>query len=423
MTSLCLMVAIAISLPACDKAEGEGEVSVANSNAIPPRAPLTEAERRMYTEMANDAWAFFEANYNEATGLVNSTADWAFTTTWDIGTELLAFRSAKELSLITPAEYDRRMTRVLSTLERGGLFNRIAYNKSYSAKDGSMGNGVVEGGAGYSATDIGRLLIALKIVATRDPQFAEQADRIVRRMNFNAMVRGGYLYGSLAGRRGKPYTFQEGRIGYEQYMAAGFSLWGADVRNALDYRKNMVSTENVFGVQIPVDRRFQDRLVSDPFFLLGLELGYTPQMRELSQRVLAAQEGRYRSTGQVTIATEDAVGIPPHYFYYYCVYCNRKAFVVDLAAVGRTLDEPRWVSTKGAFGWHAVLPSDYTRIATEHVAPARDPLRGWASGVFEKTGASTRSYDINTAGILLEVAAFQLRGARPLIEAAPTASQ
>lgn len=423
MTSLCLMVAIAIGSQACDKAEGElqqgqyrSAPSAAETVANAPRGPLTEEERRLYTEIARDSWAYFEANYQPATGLVNSTRDWAFTTTWDIGSQMLAFRAAKELKLLTSGEYDRRMSRLLTTLERAGLFNRIAYNKSYSTRDGSMGNGVVKDGAGYSATDMGRLLISLKIIATRDPQFAAQVERIVRRMNFSEMVKGGYMHGSLLGRNGRPYVFQEGRIGYEQYMAVGFNLWGADVANSLDYTKNMVSTEKVFGVDIPVDGRWQDRLLSEPFYLLGLELGFSPAMRELSQRVLDAQEGRYKSTGQITIVTEDAVGIAPYYFYYYCVYCNRKPFVVDLAAVGRTLDEPRWVSTKGAFGWHAVLPSDYTRIATEHVARARDPRRGWASGVYERTGASTRTYDINTAAVLLEVAAFQLRGARPLIE-------
>ncbi|HEX4932972.1 MAG TPA: DUF3131 domain-containing protein, partial [Gemmatimonadaceae bacterium] len=73
-------------------------------------------------------------------------------------------------------------------------------------------------------------------------------------------------------------------------------------------------------------------------------------------------------------------------------------------------------STKAAFGWHALMPSDYTRTATAYVAKSKDPRRGYASGVFEKTGASTNTFDINTASVLLEIAFYQLRGGKPLIQ-------
>ena len=65
------------------------------------------------------------------------------------------------------------------------------------------------------------------------------------------------------------------------------------------------------------------------------------------------------------------------------------------------------------------MPSDYTKKATDYVAPAFDPQRGWASGVFEGTRASTKTFDVNTASVLMEIALYQLRGGTPLIEAAP----
>lgn len=83
------------------------------------------------------------------------------------------------------------------------------------------------------------------------------------------------------------------------------------------------------------------------------------------------------------------------------------------------MDSPRWVSTKGAFGWNAIMPSAYTRRAQDLVAAARSSSRGWASGVYEKTAASTQTYDINTAAVILEAAAYQLRGGRPHIVVAP----
>ena len=79
------------------------------------------------------------------------------------------------------------------------------------------------------------------------------------------------------------------------------------------------------------------------------------------------------------------------------------------------------MSTKAAFGWHALMPNDYTKKAVDYVAAARDPKKGWASGVMEDTGKSTNSWDVNTAAVLLEIAYYQLRGGKPLIEPAVVA--
>jgi hypothetical protein len=172
----------------------------------------------------------------------------------------------------------------------------------------------------------------------------------------------------------------------------------------------------VMGVELLQDTRKLDRLLSEPFILSEIEFGLDAGMRDLATRVLGVQEARFRSTGQVTIVSEDAVAIAPHYFYYYCVYCNGKPFVVDVSSPGKELDSPRWVSTKGAFGWHAIMPSEYTARAVEYVKGANDSRRGWASGVFEGSGKSTETWDVNTAAVLLEIAYYQLRGRKPMIQ-------
>ena len=57
--------------------------------------------------------------------------------------------------------------------------------------------------------------------------------------------------------------------------------------------------------------------------------------------------------------------------------------------------------------------------AMDFVAAANDPRKGWASGVMEDSRQSTKSWDVNTAAVLLEVAHYQLRGGKPLIEPGP----
>lgn len=375
------------------------------------RQPLSAEERAFYEDMARLSWRYLDRHYQPATGLVNATPDWSNTTVWDVGGQIIAYHAAKELGLIEADAYHERTRKLLATLERAPLFRGAAFNKLYSSADGSIGTSRL----GWSATDLGRLFVALKLLATHEPQYAAQAERIVRRNDFGQLVKDGYLHGQLIGSRGQPWTFQEGRIGYEQYVARGFAAWGADVGNALDVRKNAEPVE-VLGVQLYRDRRKLDRLLSEPFILHGIELGLSGDMQTLAANLLRAQEARYRQTGRVTIVSEDALSVKPHYFYYYCVYCNGKPFVIDISSPGKELDSPRWVSTKAAFGWHALMPSDYTRTATEYVAKAKHPDRGYASGVFEGTGESTMTFDINTASVLLEIAYYQLRGGRPLIE-------
>lgn len=376
--------------------------------------PLTAEEKAFYRDVARTSWAYLDRYYQASTGLVNATPDWPNTTVWDVGGQILAFYGAKELGLLPQDEFDRRMRKTLETLHKMELFRGAAYNKLYSTKDGSIGSSRL----GWSATDVGRLLVALKILSVREPQFAELAEKVARRNDFRQIVKNGYLHGQLIGSKGKPWTFQEGRIGYEQYVAVGFREWGVNVDRALQWKRNAAKPANVHGVELPRDKRYQDRLLSEPFVLMGIELGFDPEMRDLAQRVLKAQEERHRATGRVTIVSEDAIAVPPHYFYYYCVLCNGKPFVIDVSSPGKELDSPRWVSTKATFGWHALMPSDYTAKALSFVAAAKDPQRGWASGVYEESGASTKSWDINTASVLLEVAFYQLRGRVPLMQAA-----
>lgn len=420
-----ISTALALSASSCEKAQGGISDDQKNATATPvaeaaaeieaPRAPLSAEEKQFYRDVARHAWTYMDVNFDPGTGFVKATPEWPNTTLWDIGGQLLAYHAGKELGFIKPEEFDRRMKKTLATLERVELFQNAAYNKLYSTKDGSL---TKEGRPGWSATDLGRFMVALKILGVREPQFAAQTERIARRIDFSQTTKDGYLFGRMMGESGKPWNYQEGRIGYEQYVAEGFNFYGAPVANALNVKKN-ARTIKVMGVEIMQDKRWTDRLLSEPFILQGVELGMKGDYAKLARNVLRLQEERYKKTGQITIASEDAVAIAPHYFFYYCVYCDGKPFVIDISSPGKPLDSPRWVSTKGAFGWNAILPSEYTKKAQDLVLVTRDPKHGWASGVFEKTGVSTQTFDVNTAAIMIEIAFFQLRGAKPLIEASP----
>jgi hypothetical protein len=416
---------VALATTACGDAKTQRPVATVERAAAgiaapaapqrePASEPLTDAEKQLYRDIAKTSWIYLDTYYQRGTGFVNATPEWANTTLWDIGGQIIAYVAAKELGLIPAAEFDKRMRTTLGTLEKVPLFRGAAYNKLYATKSGSVNSER----NGWSATDLGRFLLALKILAVHEPGLAAQAERVARRNKFDQIVKNGYLQGQVIGSSGKPWTYQEGRIGYEQYMARGFAEWGADVKNALDVNKNAKPVD-VLGVKLLTDTRYNDRLLSEPFVLLGLEAGLTGDMRELAANMLKVQEARYKKTGIVTMVSEDAVSVPPEYFYYYCVYCSGKSFIIDASTPGKALDSPRWVSTKAAYGWHALMPNEYTKTAVDYVSAAKDPKHGWASGVYEGKNQSTNTFDINTAAVMMEVAFYRLRGNRPLIELAP----
>lgn len=361
---------------------------------------------------ARTAWRYVSREMTKA-GFVGATRNYQFLTVWDMGSALAAAYSARELGLIDRKSYKRLVGRALSTMERMPLYDDVAFNRMYSAVSGAMVNSKAEPtttGMGFSTLDHGRLLIWLKLVGDDDPAFAPRARKIVSRLNMSRLVRGGYLLGEeILANRGEHRAYQEGRVGYEQYAAEGFALWGAKVDSALDFSYNGKPV-NVYGQTLVTDARGGDVMTSEPFVMMGLELGWRNRTwRNLALAVLAAQEARYKETGLVTMVSEDAIPVPPAYFYYYLLYHDGKPFVVTTVSGVANDSFPRWVSAKAAFGYHALSPSDYTWRALQTVkyAGAQD---GWSAGVFEGTQNPTKTYNLNTAAVVLESAAYMKRG-------------
>jgi hypothetical protein len=371
-------------------------------------------ERQIYMNASRAAWAFVNRNYQASTGLARAHDTYQFVTLWDVASELGATYAAHELGLVTDAIYTQRIQRALATMSTMDLFDGAAFNKSYDSKTGKMidrSQRISSRGYGWSVTDIGRLLIWLRIIAVNQPQFAAQANAIVKRLNISRLINDGYLQGTDTDpRTGELRVYPEGRMGYEQYAAAGLAVWGFRADKALDARLNALPVQ-VLGVTIVADKRGDERITSEPYIMMGMETGwYSPELREQAWRVLAAQEARYRATGTLTMASEDALPDPPYYFYYYNIYRQGRPFVVDAPAGPGLVESPRWLSSKAAFAWHALLPTPYTLAALQAVQGAMIPGRGWGAGVYEGSLRPTGDASLNTAALILEAALYQLRG-------------
>jgi hypothetical protein len=416
----CVATLLAVACGGDDDRASQGDALPAPAIVAPPAtAWLTDARRSeedtIFTEAARAAWHFADRNYIANTGLTRPLATYPIGTMWDLASGLAATFSAAELGLLPRAEFDRRTARALRTLEQLPLFENVAFNKEYVFTTGSLitlQRQPGRTGYGISAIDQGRLLLWLRIIANRHPVHAPAVDRVVRRLDLARLVDDGYLEGRQISRRtGKTRTYQEGRLGYEQYAARGLHAWGVEAEKALDISRNMGKRE-VYGVDLPQDKRGGDRLTSEPFVLLGMEGGFTPAEQDAARRVLEVQAARHARGDTLTMASEDAINIAPDYFFYYAILSPRGPFTIEVQR-GVRVSGPRWVSTKAAFAWHALMPGDYTRRVVDHVRARARVGDEWGSGVLE-SGRPTGHPNLNTAAVVLEAAAYRKLG-RPFI--------
>ena len=422
MRSNNLVVAIVVVSAMAFAAACSNAQAAQTQTPAQPQVVVSPEERQQYLDAARSSWNFVNSIYQPTTGFAKAHAKYSYVTLWDIAGNIAAHFVARDLGFIDNTTYDARISKALATLSTIDLFDRAAFNRIDDSETGRMVDNASKlstVGAGWSSTDIGRLLIWLRIVQTRDPKYAALVTQIVRRLDMGKVLNGGYLQGvDVDPKTGSRKTFIETEMGYQQYATSGFSLWGARVaRDAMDVRANATQI-NVMGVKLLVDSRGNDRVMSEPYIMLGLETGYrSAQLQQQASQVLNAQAARHQRTGIVTMVTEDAMPDPPYYFYYYSVYHHGQTFTVERAGDSKNLQKPRWVSTKAAFGWNAVLPNAYTALALRTVQPAKT-ANGWGSGVYEGTYAPTGVPSLNTAALIMESALYKIRGAPILTLAA-----
>lgn len=381
-------------------------------------SPLTPEEETY----ARTAWQYFLNNYQESTGFTNSFGGYPSGTLWDMGNYLMALNAARWLNLIDPTDFDLRLNKFLASLSELRLFEDSLPNKVYNTATGEMvdyGNNPVERGIGWSALDIGRILAAFHVLRTCNPQYSEWLQSIVDRWAVERSIQDGYMFGATVLEDGQTLLVQEGRLGYEEYAARGYELWGFAVPKALSYEPfKMVE---IYGVQLPVDtRRFQETnannyVVSESYILDGIEFGFLGQQQEYAERVFEVQRRRYLATGQLTAVTEDNIDGAP-YFLYNTIFSNGNAWAT-ITETNELYPEKRSISTKAALGWRYIFPeSEYAQqlfqVATGLMSPDGG---GFYAGLYEETNQPNEALTGNTNGLIMEILYYKARGNQPLI--------
>jgi hypothetical protein len=372
------------------------------STVVPADLSATEQQ------WARIAWQYFVHNWQPATGLVNSVDGYPSSTMWDTASYLLALIAAQRLDIISRDTFDQRLSQALTTLAGLPLFEGALPNKVYHTISTAMvdyNNQATARGIGWSAIDIGRLLVPLNLIVWHYPAHTAEVQAILKRWAFTRLVRDGRLYGATLDAQGHTVYVQEGRLGYEAYAAKSLALLGLDVSEALQYQA-FLHFVPLYGIDLPTDSRSaaqyhaHNYVVSEPYILDGLEFGWDETSREFAFRVYRVQEERFTRTGVLTAVSEDNIDQAP-YFVYNTVFTDGQ-FWKAITDQGVDAAAYKSLSTKAVFGWEALYKTPYTTRLLTRMSTLYDAERGWYSGLYETTQTPNKAITANTNAIILE---------------------
>jgi hypothetical protein len=387
--------------------------------------PLTPEEEG-YARMA---WQYFLNNLQTETGLVNAANQYPSGTLWDMSNYLMALNAVRGLDIVDQADFDYRLNSFLTGLSNLPLFEGKLPNKAYNTATGQMVNYNNEPetrGIGWSALDIGRTLAALHAVRTCHPEYSDWISSIVAQWKIEQSVKEGQLYGAMVSSDGQTILVQEGRLGYEEYAARGYQLWGFDVAEALSLQP--LNYVDIYGVQVPVDHRdyqssgANNYVVSESYILDGIEFGLQGTLADHAAKVFEAQKRHHDATQELTAVSEDNINQTPH-FLYNTVYANGTSWAT-ITDQNQSYPHLRTLSTKAAFGWHYLYPnSAYAQQLFDAVKNLHTPNGGgYYAGRYQETQEPNDILTGNTNGLILEILHFKARGNQPLINTTTVAT-
>lgn len=396
----------------------------------PSRCPvptqLLSLPQRRYAE---SAWNYFEAQ-TEPSGLVNDRSDVKGATLWGIGNYVMALHAARSLELITPRQFDKRVRDLLGTVARLPLFTGELPHRGYNTRTlqpVDYGDNPTPDGTGWSSLDLGRFLTSLDVLKTCHPEYTAAVDAIPVDWSFLRVVRDGRLYTATVTKRTNgqtaPRILPEQRLGYEEYAARGFQLWGFDVQQS--EVGGSYQTVSVEGEAIPLQRQRHPKpadvdqaSLSTPFLLYGLEFGLDPQMRSLVEPMMTAQVKRYQRTQALTTSGTALIDRDP-YVVHNTIFGKGSAWAT-LDDAGNSIPDQRLVSTAAAFAYAALWPDQpYGQDLRNSVLDLYSPLLGYYEGYYEKTGNVAHAFSSSSNNLILEALLYQATRSTPLLSVPP----
>ncbi|MGF1876640.1 DUF3131 domain-containing protein [Photobacterium frigidiphilum] len=360
--------------------------------------------------LAKKASYYFERNENKQTGLTDSVQGYHHTTMWDIASDIGATLALEALELITTVQADAKLNRILTTLTTMPLYNDQLPNREYSTETGlPSGKQNNRNGNGWSALDIGRLLIWLEITIQQKPHFQKQVNIITKRWLLSRAVHEKTLYGTRYQKNAEFYR-QEGRLGYLQYAAQGYQLAGLDMANS--FIRDHTAIVNVDNIPLYIDTRNVPFFTTDPYVLQAIELGENTAWWNQLESIYQLHKQQYNQSDKLWIFAEDAINKSP-WFSYNNIYFYGKSWL-STSSGGKTIENPQVFSNKIAFGLSVIFEDAFSDALRQAVIENSRSSRVIPTGIY-KNNAPNTSYNINTNSLILVSLWYKSRGKKAIL--------
>ncbi|NDV19257.1 DUF3131 domain-containing protein [Pseudodesulfovibrio sp. JC047] len=393
--------------------------AVPMGRAVPMNAPAQAKASQMASQRmpgnvrgaADLAWAYFQRNHQPSTGLFNGLDLYPVATVWEIGSSIAALVSAEGLSIITKNDFHRRMRLLLQTLASMDLYNNELPNKLYFTDTARMvGEDQMPStkGLGWSAIDVGRLLLWLKITEKLHPALEPATQAVFKRFRTERLVFDGMLTGVNLW-AGKENATTEGFFGYGPYAAQALQLWELNAWASRDYRPH-IQEKTIFGISVPYDTRPGATLSSKPFALIQMEFGRSDQDEDrLARAIYEVQSRRFEQTKIATASGDGRIDRSPWFATSAIIAASGNAEWQCLSPFSNQPLDLYWASTGIAFAWDALYNTAYTRKLVDIFMPLAIKGKGFQAGKYDSGGTNT-AVTLDTNALILEAALYRHLG-------------
>lgn len=377
------------------------------------------------------AWRYFQNNTQPDTGLVNGLDNYPLISTAQIGDTLVALVAARHLGLLEAAAFDRQLAALLGTLSRLPLNAAGLPNRYYDGQRLIMVNGARQpADDGWSASDIARLMLGLRLVTLDAPAYREFIERIIMGWNFCPMLTPQGALQDGEWRQNRWQTRPIANLAQSQYAAAAMGLWGFDAPlSAAPSYKHAIIGPNAIAMADRDPRLGGGNLSVDstPYLLAGLEFNWTPpgnaaltlqDLKPRAQALYQAQAWRWQRDGILTARSSYALNHAP-WRVDNAVFANGYPWNV-LTEDGQYRPELALIATRALFGLWVLWDSPYTDALMQLGRWPRDAQRGWYEGRFERNAAYNPALTLSTNAMVLESLWYKQNNG-PLIDRLPAA--
>lgn len=400
------------------KEENDDEINEEHNDLVElehhhePIKPLSRNEKLL----AKKAQYYFERNRRDHTGLWDSVQGYPHTTMWDVASGIAATLALEALGLKTSEQTHLELEKTLATLNSMPLYKNWLPNREYSTKTGLPSGRLSQSesnGNGWSALDIGRLLIWLKILCQQHPELEPEIVKLIGHWKLDKAVHKGTLYGAKL-YKGKEYYRQEGRHGYLQYAATGFEMF--DYAVPLPDLNKYLTSVSINGSPLEIDTRNVPFMTSDPYILGSIEFGQKDEWNQL-ETIYNLHKQKAEQKDKLYSFAEDAMNKNPWFAYNNLFYYGKPW--TSVSPSGKVIENPQILSHKVAFGFSVLFSDDYSEMLGQAVLENSLNSRSVPTGQYENGGSNT-AFNINTNSLILVSLWYKSYGGQPILKPSPT---